>query len=272
MQSEHEIRKKSESEKGSYALVYMYGPRPHLPIEIEENITSDIRKHCFAYDANGNKIAFASSDKIGGLFLNSTTTQSQQHWDDLCTLFLQGITNPSYALTSRKVVWDEDNQVRAISKNNQATVKFTRNYEHSRTVKDGDNGLSLYFNQYYSQDKSRRMKHIYAQGELVSMKYEDNSFRCGAPYAIDQQGCQYFFHTEDGSPNWITDERGYPIMHFEYIPDSGEKWVFEEVTEFSAPAFTHNYPVGHQFKEWDDETNLYHGHKHYFDPHLNIDL
>jgi len=51
---------------------------------------------------------------------------------------------------------------------------------------------------------------------IAAMKYKDSSCQCDLPYAIDQQGCQYFFHEEDGSSNWISDTCGFSMMHFEY--------------------------------------------------------
>lgn len=149
------------------------------------------------YDGNGNVVAHASSDKIGGRTKNTSTTQ--QDWINLCDYFSAGIENPSYKLSLREVVWDEENQVQSITKNKQSQVNFTRNHCNYRTVKSGDNGMSLYFNPFYTQDKGRRMKYIYANGELVAMKYDDDSYQCGLPFAIDQQGCQYFFHSCDSS-------------------------------------------------------------------------
>lgn len=203
-----------------------------------------------------------------------------------------------------------------ISKDKKAPVEFTRNSSNRRTTKSGDNGMYLYFNPFYVQNKGRRAKYIYIPGNffsffvkindylifssigaLVSMKYTEESCRCGLPYGMDQQGCQYFFHEEDGSPNWITDTRGLPIMHFEYpdiqikkcivkkkilwfiffhrlryIPGTGEKWIFESISELGAPVFTHSYPYGYKFQELDDETNLYHSRNGYMDPHLNVSL
>jgi len=74
-------------------------------------------------------------------------------------------------------------------------------------------------------------------------------------------------------PQWVTDARGFPMMHFEYIPQTGEKWVFESITAYSAPVFTHNYPFGFGFQQYDDETDLYCQNAGEFsDPHLSISL
>jgi len=263
----------SESAIGSYNMSFIFGPRPHLPIQIIEYTPNDVRKHCIIYDAEGQTLKRASSDKRGGVH-NVTSTTIDSDWEKLCENFYLGHeSNPSYKLSLMEIVWDEENQVRSISKDKKPPVHFIRNLNNQRTVKSGEYGMSLYFNSFFTQDKSRRAKYIYIPGALVSMKYTEDSYRCGPPFGIDQQGCQYFFHDDSGSPHWITDNRGLPMMHFEYIPASGEKWVFETITSQSAPTSSHQYPFGFEYQEYDTETDLYYKHGgHYFDPHLSIPL
>jgi RHS repeat-associated protein len=157
----------------------------------------------------------------------------------------------------RTIVWNEEDRPSSIADTGQTTT-FLYNAEGQRTHKIGQQGETVYVNQFYTVKNGQiATKHVFAGDSRVASQVAQSSGN-GTP----EERLLYFYHPDHlGSTSYVTDEDGEVFQHEEYFP-FGETWVTEQ-------ANTERTPYLFNGKELDEELGLYDFGARYYDPRLS---
>ena len=215
----------------SYSLAYQYnGPRPHGASAINETPggSSTATPRPYNYDANGNN--------RGHMF----------------------------GLNTREQIWDDDNRLKEVKRNNGTIAQFRYDDSGERTKKHipgSGGGDSWYVNQFFALlPGNRPTKHIYVGETRVATKTD--KFDMQTPILS-------FYHPDHiGTTSYITDKDQNLVQHERYFA-YGELWRGSGPQEEAL-----NPSDARQWlftgKEWDSDTSLYYFGARYLDPHTSV--